>query len=86
MVRNGLANLLGTPTADQRWTEARRGFEQMTYASAGEPEFSVFLVDGLVVDVKLGHERPAGLGSLVLPVASVCSELAIGQTPAQAAR
>ena len=85
MVRNGLTGLLGTPAAEQRWTDAGRDFEQVTYASAGEPEFSVFLVDGLVVDVRLGHDRPAGLGCLVLPVASVSSELAIGQSPAHAA-
>jgi hypothetical protein len=84
--RDGLTGLLGTPTADQRWTGAGRDFEQVTYASAGEPEFSVFLVDGLVVDVRLGHDRPAGLGCLVLPIASVGSELAIGQSPEQAAR
>ena len=85
MVREGLTGLLGTPISDHRWTDAGRDFEQMMYASAGEPEFSVFLVDGLVVDVRLGHDRPVGLGCLVLPVASVGSELGIGQSPAQAA-
>jgi hypothetical protein len=84
MVRNGVAGFLGAPTGDARWTKAGRDFERMTFASAGEPEFSVFLVDGLVIDVRLGHDKPAGLGTLVLPVAAADSELAIGQSPAQA--
>jgi hypothetical protein len=84
MVHAGVAPLLGAPTEDERLTEAGRYFERMTYATAGEPEFSVFLIDGLVVDVRLGHDRPAGLGSLMLPVASAGSGLAIGQSPAQA--
>jgi hypothetical protein len=86
MVRDGVTSLLGVPAASQRWTEAGRDFEQMTFASIGEPEFSVFLVDGLVVDVMLGHDKPAGLGSLRLPAASVGPQLAIGESPAQAAR
>lgn len=62
MVRNGVAGLLGVPTADKRWTEAGRDFEQMTFANAGEPEFSVFLVDGLVIDVRLGQTGRLDLG------------------------
>jgi hypothetical protein len=45
----------------------------------------VFLADGLVVDVRPGHDRPTGLGCLQLPPASVGPQLAIGESPAQAA-
>jgi hypothetical protein len=47
------------------------------------------LADGLVVDVKPGHEKPQGLVSMVLPAAvpdaSLGDQLAIGLTPRQAA-
>jgi hypothetical protein len=85
MVRNGVTTLLGTPAADRWWTDAGRDFERMTYTSAGEPEFSVFLIDGLVIDVRLGHDRPAQIASLLLPAASTGNQLTIGQSPAQAA-
>ena len=89
MVRDGVTGLLGTPSADERWTDAGRAIEQMTFVSPGEPEFSVFLADGMVVDVRLGRERPQGIASMSLPAAateaSVASQLAIGLTPVQAA-
>jgi hypothetical protein len=51
--------------------------------------FSVFLVDGLVVDVKTGMERPADIGRVVLPTAipdaAVETELRVGMTPDAAA-
>ena len=69
MVRDGVTGLLGLPEADHHWVEAERKLEQMTYARIGEPEFSVYLADGLVVDVRPGHSRPPSLASLVLPAA-----------------
>jgi hypothetical protein len=85
MTRDGVSSLLGEPTVAEQWTEAGRDLERLTFASASEREFSVFLVDGLVVDVRLGHDRPAGLDSLRLPPTSVGPQLAIGESPAQAA-
>jgi hypothetical protein len=89
MVRDGVTGLLGTPSVDQRWTDTGRAIEQMTFIRPGEPEFSVFLADGLVVDVRLGRERPSGMASMSLPAAaahaSVTNQLAIGLTPVQAA-
>jgi hypothetical protein len=89
MVRDGVTSLLGAPDADQRWTEVGRDFEQMMFDTAGKDEFSVFLADGLVVDVRSGHERPHGLASLLLPApvpdVAVGAQLAIGLSRAQAA-
>ena len=86
--RDGVTALLGTPDASHRWMEAEREIEQMTFARAGEREFSVFLVDSLVVDVRLGNEKPPGITSMLLPAAvpdtSVGGGLAIGLSPAQA--
>ena len=89
MVRDGVTGLLGRPSVDQRWTDTGRAIEQMTFIRPGEPEFSVFLADGLVVDVRSGRERPPGMTSMSLPIAaadaSVANQLAIGFTPVQAA-
>jgi hypothetical protein len=72
----------------QRWTEAGRALEQMTFAAPGEPEFSVFLADGLVVDARLGHTKPSDIACLLLPSATAeapsRTDLSIGLTPAQA--
>ena len=88
MVRNGVTDLLGTPGSVQGWTEAERTLEQMTFAAPDEPEFSVFLVDGLVVDVRLGHTKPSDIACLLLPAATAeapsRTDLSIGLTPAQA--
>jgi hypothetical protein len=88
MLRDGVTGLLGLPNADQRWNECGFEMEHMTFNSVGEPEFSVFLVDGLVVDVRPGHDKPQGLISMQLPAAVpddvVDNQLAIGLTPVQA--
>jgi len=86
ILRQGVTNLLGVPSAIERWTEAGLAFERLTFARAEEPEFSVFLVDDLVVDVRLGSEKPPGLVSMLLPVASIAGELAIGLDPQQVDR
>jgi hypothetical protein len=89
MVRAGVLALLGRPTADQRWTVSGLALEQMMFARAGEADFSVFLVDGLVVDVRPGAERPSNILHVVLPTAlpdaTVGSDLRIGLNPNQAA-
>jgi hypothetical protein len=69
MMRGGVTGLLGTPEFVRRWIETGRDIEQMIFARSGEPEFSVFLNDGLVVDVTLGRERPPGITSILLPTA-----------------
>ena len=88
MLRDGVKALLGAPDANHRWMEAGREIEQMTFARAGEREFSVFLVDGLVVDTRPGNDTPSALASMLLPAAvsdaSVGGELAVGLSPAQA--
>jgi hypothetical protein len=89
MVRAGVLALLGRPTADERWTVSGLALEQMMFARDGEADFSVFLVDALVVDVRPGAERPPSILHVVLPTAipdaSVGSDLSIGLNPNQAA-
>jgi hypothetical protein len=89
MVRAGVLALLGKPNANERWTVSGVSIEQMIFAPAGEADFSVFLADGLVVDVRLGAEKPPSILHVVLPTAildaSVGSDLSIGLNPNQAA-
>jgi hypothetical protein len=89
MVRAGVLALLGRPNADERWTVYGRAIEQMMFARAGQADFSVFLTDGLVVDVRAGAEKPPNILQVVLPAAipdaSVGSDLSIGLNPRQAA-
>lgn len=88
MVHDGVIILLGVPVEEHQWTEDGHDIDQMTYFHAGEPEFTAFLVDNLVVDVRLGHDKPDGLLSMMLPEpildASVGSQLTIGMSSAQA--
>ena len=89
MLRDGVTGLLGLPKTDRRWNEAGRDIEQMTFTVTGVPEFSVFLADGLVVDIEPGHDEPQGLVSIQLPAAVpdvAVSKLAIGLTPVQVDR
>jgi hypothetical protein len=87
MRRGGVLGLLGAPAADRRWTEAGRDIEQMTYGKTDQ-EFSVFLADGLVVDVRPGDQAPSGIASMLLPTpvadAAVGGQLTIGLSPTQA--
>ena len=89
MVRAGVLALLGRPNAEERWTVSGLAIEQMMFARADQAEFSVFLADGLVVDVRLGAEKPTNITHVVLPAAipdaSVGSDLSIGLNPNQAA-
>jgi len=89
MVREGVTALLGAPNDDQRWVESGRGIEQMTFTRPGEPEFSVLLEDGYVVDVAAGRPTPADITPMLLPEpvpdATVGRELAIGLSQTQAA-
>jgi hypothetical protein len=89
MIRGGVVSLLGSPDADHRWVEAGLTLEQMTFARPTEPEFSVYLANDLVVDMRLGHETPSGISSMSLPAPAPddrdAKDLAIGQSPAQAA-
>jgi hypothetical protein len=89
MVHNGVVGLLGRPDHDDHWFESGRALEQMTFAAPGEPTFSVFLADGLLVDVRPGRERLAGLAAMVLPPttpdSTVVLDLAIGLTLDQCA-
>jgi hypothetical protein len=88
MVRGGVVGLLGQPDHDERWFESGRVLEQMMFAAPGEPEFSVFLADGLLVDVRPGRERLSGLAAMMLPPTTsdttVVQDLAIGLTIDQA--
>jgi hypothetical protein len=88
MMRAGVLALLGRPNADERWTVSGLAIEQMMFARAGQADFSVFLADGLVVDVRPGVERPANILQVVLPAAipdvSIGSDLRIGLNPNQA--
>lgn len=92
MMRGGVIHLLGTPYDDLQWVETGRKLEQMIFTAAGEPEFSVFLCDGLVVDAAVGRNRPPNLASMLLPVAvsdadaAVNHQLALGLSDAQVAQ
>jgi hypothetical protein len=61
----------------------------MIYAQADEPDFSVFVADGVVIDVRAGAEKPPRIERIVLPAtvpdALVGPGLSIGLNPNQAA-
>jgi hypothetical protein len=88
MVRGGVVGLLGRPDRDNQWTESDLKIEQMLFSALDEPEFSVILADDLVVDVRLGRERPSGISCMLLPAAlpnaSIESGLKIGMSATQA--
>jgi hypothetical protein len=89
MMRAGVLALLGKPNAHELWTVSGLAIEQMMFARADQAEFSVFLADGLVVDVRPGAEKPPNIPHVALPTAipdaSVGSDLSIGLNPNQAA-
>jgi hypothetical protein len=88
MVRGAVLALLGRPKTDETWMSSGLEIEQMIYARAGEPDFSVFLADSLLVDVRPGAEKPARIENIVLPAAVpdalVGPGLSIGLNPNQA--
>jgi hypothetical protein len=88
MTHDGVTTLSGVPAEEHQWTEDGHDIDQMTFSRTGEPEFTASLVDNLVVDVRPGHDKPAGLLRMMLPEpipdASVGSQLTIGMSPAQA--
>jgi hypothetical protein len=89
MVRGAVLALLGKPKTDETSMLSGLEIEQMSYARAGEPDFSVFLADSLVIDVRAGTERPPRIEHIVLPArvpdALVGPGLSIGLNPNQAA-
>jgi hypothetical protein len=89
MTRGGLLALLGKSSRVETWTASGLQIERMLFARSGGPVFSVFLADGLVVDVKAGTEKPTDIGRVVLPAAisdaAAGSDLRIGMTPEAAA-
>jgi hypothetical protein len=89
MVRGAVLALLGRPRTNEPWMASGLKIEQMIYARAGEPHFSVFLSDGLVIDVRAGAARPPHIEHIVLPAAVpdvlVGPGLSIGLNPKQAA-
>jgi hypothetical protein len=89
MVRGGVLALLGRPSKDESWLASGLKVEQMVFTRADESDFSVFLADGVVVDVKPAAERPSDIEHVILPHATpdtaVGPDLSIGLTPEQAA-
>lgn len=85
MVRGGVLALLGRPSRDDKWTTSGLEMEQMLFARTGEADFSVFLADGLVIDVRPGAERPSNLQQVILPAtipdSAVGTDLRIGLNP-----
>jgi hypothetical protein len=69
MVRGAVLALLGRPQADETWMASGLEIEQLIYTQASEPDFSVFLSDGLVIDVRTGAEKPPRIEHIVLPAA-----------------
>jgi len=88
MLRNGLLTLLGKPEADEKSILSAIEIERMRFARAGEPEFTVFLADGIVVDVRPENETPRDILRVVLPTpvpdTSMGTDLRIGLSPEQA--
>jgi outer membrane protein assembly factor BamE (lipoprotein component of BamABCDE complex) len=89
MVRGAVLALLGRPKTDETWMASGLEIEQMIYARVGEPDFSVFLADSLVIDVRTGAEKPPRIEHIVLPAAVpdalVGPGLSVGLNPKQAA-
>ncbi len=89
MMRGGVLALLGRPAADERGTAFGLESEWMLFARAGERDFSILLVDGMVVDVRSGGGERSDIRRLVLPAAiadaSAEKDLSIGLSPEQAA-
>jgi len=88
MRRGGVLALLGRPAENETRIGSGVALEEMRFATAGEPDFSLLLADGVVVEVKPGGgERPA-LPRLTLPAAisdaAVGQDLRIGLSPSQA--
>jgi outer membrane protein assembly factor BamE (lipoprotein component of BamABCDE complex) len=89
MARGAVLALLGRPKTDETWMASDLKIEQMIYAQASEPNFSVFLSDGLVIDVRAGAAKPPHIEHIVLPAAVpdalIGPGLSIGLNPKQAA-
>jgi uncharacterized protein YjiS (DUF1127 family) len=89
MTRGGLLALLGTPDEIGSWADSGVQVEQLRFSESGDSAFNVFLVDGLVVDVKPGTERPVDIARIALPAAlpdsSPGPDLRIAMTPSAAA-
>jgi hypothetical protein len=68
MTRNGVVLLLRKPVEDRRWESSGLSMEQMLFKSEGADEVSVFLANGLVVNVRTGRDSPADLLRVTLPV------------------
>jgi outer membrane protein assembly factor BamE (lipoprotein component of BamABCDE complex) len=67
MLRDGVLALLGKPDAEEWWTASGLRIEQMLFGQGHGSEFSVFLADGLVADVRAGAEMSSNLQPLILP-------------------
>jgi len=78
MVREAVLALLRKPNADETWMASGLKIEQMRFARTGESEFSVFLANGSVVDVRPGAERPAAIARVILPEAVPDAEAGTG--------
>jgi hypothetical protein len=89
MVRSALLDLLGRPSRVGHWTASGLEMEKMLFRPMGEEDFSVFLVGGVVVDVKPGDKRQSDMQRVVLPaaipIALARTDLRIGMTPNEAA-
>jgi hypothetical protein len=88
MRRAGVLALLGKPDADERGAISGLETERMLFRKADQSVFSIFLADGLVVDVISGNPKALGIRPFALPTAipdaSVGTDLRIGLSPKQA--
>jgi hypothetical protein len=90
MLRNGVLTLLGKPEADNKsMSAAGIEIERMRFSRASDHAFTVFLANGLVVDVRLENEAPPDILRVVLPEpiadASMGTDLRIGLSLEQTA-
>ena len=89
MVRSAVLALLGKASKSTHWHVSGLAIERLLFTREAGSEVSVFLADGVVIDVKPGSEKPWDLKRIVLPPTvsdnSIGRSLRIGLNPKQAA-
>jgi hypothetical protein len=89
MLRSGVLLLLGEPNREAHWQASGIEIERMVYTRPDESDLSVFLVSGVVADVRASGEEPLDILGVTLPPAvpdtAVGTNLSIGLNPQQAA-
>jgi hypothetical protein len=69
MSRTSVLRMLGTPTEDHLLDGYGMTVEQVIFARPGEPDVSIFLIDGRVATKKAGRSFPSDILGFALPLA-----------------